>query len=102
MTKTDLVQAVVESAGLQKKQAQVAVDAILGAIEEALTEGDKVQIPGFGTFEVRERSARTGVNPKNPSEKIQIPACKTVGFKVGKTLKDSVNKGPEFLKKIEL
>uniref|UniRef100_UPI004025B9E8 HU family DNA-binding protein n=1 Tax=Mitsuokella multacida TaxID=52226 RepID=UPI004025B9E8 len=90
MNKTELVASVAEKAGLTKKDAETAVGAIFESIQQALVEGDKVQMIGFGTFEVKERSARTGRNPRT-NETIQIPASKNPVFKAGKALKDAVN-----------
>ena len=88
MNKTDLVKAVAD-AGLTKKDAEKAVAAVFGAIEGALAKGDKVQLIGFGTFEVRERAAKEGRNPKT-GEKIRIAASKVPAFKAGAALKDAV------------
>jgi DNA-binding protein HU-beta len=90
MNKTELVAKVAETADLQKKEATKAVDAVFGAISEALQSGDKVQLVGFGNFEVRERSARKGRNPQTGAE-IDIPASKVPAFKPGKALKDGIN-----------
>ncbi|MBQ3040994.1 MAG: HU family DNA-binding protein [Clostridia bacterium] len=90
MNKTDLIEKVAQVADLKKKEAEAAVAAVLGAIEDALVAGDKVQIIGFGTFEVKTTAAKTGINPQT-KEKIQIPAKKTVKFSAGKALKDKVN-----------
>lgn len=89
MNKTELVNAVREKADLKAAQAKAAVEAVFQAIEEALVKGDKVTIPGFGTFLVKERKARTGVKP-GTGEKLEIPARKAVGFKVGKELKERI------------
>ncbi|PIE54750.1 MAG: DNA-binding protein [Dethiosulfovibrio peptidovorans] len=91
MTKTELIEAVAKSAELSKKAAGEAVSAVVEAVEEALVRGEKVQLVGFGTFEVRERAARTGRNPQNPDKTIQIPAKKVPVFRPGKALKDRVN-----------
>lgn len=91
MNKTDLVATVAEKAGLTKKSASDVVDAVFDTISEALAAGDKVTLVGFGTFEVRERAARRGVNPST-KEPIEIPACKVPAFKAGKGLKDAVAK----------
>ena len=91
MNKTDLVAAVAQKAELSKKDAEKAVNALTVAVEEALCEGDKVQLVGFGTFEVRSREARTGKNPRT-GEVIEIAASKVPAFKAGKALKDAVNK----------
>ena len=90
MNKAELVAAVAEKTGSTKKEAEAAVNAIVGSIEEALVAGDKVQMIGFGTFEVKERAARVGRNPRTGKE-IQIPASKNPAFKAGKALKDAVN-----------
>jgi len=89
MNKTDLINAVAAEAKLSKKDAGKAVDAVVAAITAALKDGDKVQLVGFGTFEVRERAAREGRNPQT-GETIQIAAAKTPAFKAGKALKDAV------------
>jgi len=90
MNKNELVAAVSTKAGLTKKDAEAAVSAITEAISEALTAGDKVQLVGFGTFEVAARAAKEGKNPRT-GEKITIPASKAPKFKAGKALKDKVN-----------
>jgi DNA-binding protein HU-beta len=90
MTKQDLVNHVASKANLTKKAAGDAVDAFVDAVMQTLAKGGKVTITGFGTFSVSKRSARTGVNPRNPREKIKIPAMKTPHFKAGKTFKESV------------
>lgn len=89
MTKVDLIAAVASEAGLTKKDAEKAVNGALNAITEALKEGDKVSLVGFGTFEVRERPERKGRNPQT-KEEITIPASKLPAFKAGKALKDAV------------
>lgn len=89
MKKTELVAAVAQTADLTKKDAEKAVSAVIDAITKALADGDKVQLTGFGTFEVRERDARVGKNPQT-GEEIQIPASKSPAFKAGKALKDAV------------
>lgn len=89
MNKTDLINAVADHAELSKKDAGKAVDAFVAAVTEALKKGEKVQLVGFGTFEVRERAAREGRNPQT-GEAIQIKAAKVPAFKAGKALKDSV------------
>ena len=91
MNKTELIAAVAEKAGLSKKDSEAAVNAALDAITAALQEGDKVQLVGFGSFEVKSRAARTGRNPKT-KETIEIPASKVPVFKAGKALKDIVAK----------
>ncbi|MGG0822909.1 HU family DNA-binding protein [Paenibacillus turicensis] len=89
MNKSDLITQVVESTELSKKDATKAVDAVFEAISTALQNGDKVQLVGFGNFEVRERSARKGRNPQT-GEEIEIPASKIPAFKPGKALKDGI------------
>ena len=91
MNKTELIAAVAESAGLTKKDTERVVNACLDAITAALAKGEKVQISGFGTFEVKDREARVGRNPRT-KEAIEIPATKVPGFKASKTLKDTVAK----------
>lgn len=91
MNKSELVTSVAEAASLSKKDAENAVAAVINSITNTLTEGQKVQIAGFGTFEVRERAERIGRDPRT-SEEIVIPASKTPVFKAGKALKDAVNK----------
>lgn len=88
VNKTTLVNAVAEQ-GLSKKDATKAVDVVFDSIQEALANGDKVQLVGFGNFEVRERSARKGRNPQT-GEEIDIAASKVPAFKPGKALKDAV------------
>lgn len=90
MTKQDLVAAIAQKAGLTKKAAADALEAVVSTVTATLKKGDSVTITGFGTFRVSARAARTGVNPRNPSEKIKIPAMKLPTFKAGKSLKDSV------------
>lgn len=90
MNKTELVAVVAEAASLSKKDAENAVAAVISSITEALTQGDKVQIAGFGTFEVRQRGERVGRDPRT-SKEIVIPASKAPAFKAGKALKESVN-----------
>ncbi|AOV08073.1 MULTISPECIES: HU family DNA-binding protein [Sporosarcina] len=89
MNKSELINAVAESAGLSKKDATAAVEAVFETIQDTLAGGDKVQVIGFGTFEVRERAARKGRNPQTGKE-IDIAASKVPAFKAGKALKDAV------------
>ncbi|HIW85755.1 MAG TPA: HU family DNA-binding protein [Candidatus Eubacterium faecipullorum] len=89
MNKTELVAAVAAKAELSKKDAEAAVKAVLDAVTEALADGDKVALVGFGTFEVKERAARTGKNPRT-GETIEIPASKVPSFKAGAALKNAV------------
>ena len=90
MNKTDLIEHVAESADLSKADAARAVDAVISSITKALKKGDSVTVVGFGTFQVRERAARTGRNPKT-GDAIKIEASKNPAFKAGKALKDAVN-----------
>ncbi|NPV26918.1 MAG: HU family DNA-binding protein [Firmicutes bacterium] len=90
MNKTELVSSVAEKTDITKKEAEKVVTAVFESIEEALGRGDKVQLVGFGTFEVRTREARKGRNPQT-GEEIEIPATKVPAFKAGKALKDAVN-----------
>ena len=90
MNKTELINAVAAKAEISKKDAEKALTAVLGSIEDALKAGDKVQLIGFGTFEVKERAAREGRNPKT-GEKITINASKAPAFTAGKALKDAIN-----------
>ena len=87
MNKTELIAAVAEKTGMTKKDAERAVAATFETITESLTKGDKVQVSGFGIFEVRTREARTGRNP-HTKETIEIPASRTPAFKASKALKD--------------
>ena len=87
--KAALIERVAEKTGLTKKDATVAVDAVFETIQDALVDGEKVQLIGFGNFEVRNRAARKGRNPQTGAE-IQIPASKVPAFKPGKALKDAV------------
>jgi DNA-binding protein HU-beta len=89
MLKKDLVDRIAAAAGLNKRQATDAIDAMLEAVEDALKSGEPVLLTGFGKFEVRTRAARTGINPKT-LEKIQLPETKVPAFKPGKALKDAV------------
>ena len=90
MNKAELIAAVAEKADLSKKDAEKAVNATIDAITAALQKGDKVQIVGFGAFDVKERGARVGRNPQTKQE-IEIPASKVPQFKAGKALKDAVD-----------
>ncbi len=89
MNKVELIAAVAEKAQISKKDAEKAVAAVVASIEGALAKGDKVQLIGFGTFEVRERAARTGRNPRT-KESIEIAASKQPVFKAGQALKNAV------------
>jgi len=90
MNKSELVDAVSSQSGLAKAEAVRAVDAVLEAVSNALKSGDSVALVGFGTFAVKARAARTGLNPRT-REPLQIPASKMPVFKAGKALKDAVN-----------
>ncbi|MBQ3124100.1 MAG: HU family DNA-binding protein [Clostridia bacterium] len=90
MKKQELIAAIAQEAEISKKDADKALAAAINAISKALADGDKIQLVGFGTFEVRERAARTGKNPRT-GEMIKIAASKVPAFKAGKALKDVVN-----------
>ncbi|KJS15064.1 MAG: DNA-binding protein [Peptococcaceae bacterium BRH_c4b] len=90
MNKADLISQVAEKTEMTKKDAEKAVSAILASIEEALSKGEKVQLVGFGTFEIRERAARKGRNPQT-GEEISIAAARVPVFKAGKALRDTVS-----------
>jgi DNA-binding protein HU-beta len=89
MQKTDFIKAVAEKTGVSQKETKQVIDAALDVIAETLSKGEKVTLTGFGTFEVRNRQAREGVNPQT-REKISIPATKTPGFSASSTLKEAV------------
>lgn len=91
MNKTELVALVAEKSGLTKKDAEAAIAATLDAVVESITNGEKVQLVGFGTFEQRQRNARTGCDPRT-GKTIEIPASKVPAFKAGKAFKEAVNK----------
>ncbi|MEN1761177.1 MULTISPECIES: HU family DNA-binding protein [Anoxynatronum] len=91
MNKAELVAKMAEMSGLTKKDAETALNAFMETVEETLVEGGKVQLVGFGTFDVRERKPRKGRNPRNPDQVIDIPASKAPVFKAGKTLKEKIN-----------
>ena len=90
MTKADLIESLANTVDLPKGQAERVVNAVFDDIVAGLRKGDKVTLSGFGTFQVSDRKARTGRNPKT-GEAIAIPASKSVKFKAGKTLKDMLN-----------
>ena len=90
MNKSELISAIAEKSELTKKDSERALNAFLETVTETLTEGDKVQLVGFGTFEVRERKAREGRNPQT-GKTMTIAACKAPKFKAGKALKDAIN-----------
>lgn len=89
MTKAELISAVAEKSDLTKKDSDKAVSAVIDAITEALVQGEKVSLVGFGTFEVKDRAARKGINPRT-KEPMPIPASKLPAFKAGKALKEAV------------
>ena len=91
MNKTELVKIAAKEAGVSQKEAEAVVKAAFDAIADAMAKGEKVQLIGFGTFEVRERAARTGINPQT-KKAVKIAACKSPAFKAGKALKDACNK----------
>ena len=91
MNKTELIAAVAEKTGMSKKDTEAVITATLASITEALQNDDKVQLVGFGSFEVKSRAARTGRNPRT-KEVVEIPASKVPVFKAGKALKDAVAK----------
>ena len=91
MNKADLIAAIAAKTGETKKSAEATVNALVDVVTETLVKGDKVQLVGFGSFEVRKRAARKGRNPQT-KEEIKIPASKAPVFKAGKALKDLVNK----------
>ena len=93
MNKTELITAVAQEAEMTKKKTKKAVKAVIDVVSGALAKGEKVQLIGFGTFEVRERKAREGHNPST-QEVIKIPASKTPAFRVSKQLKEKVNVKP--------
>ena len=90
MNKTEFISAIAEKAELSKKDAEKALKAFTDVVEEELKKGEKIQLVGFGTFEVSERAAREGRNPQT-GETMKIEACKDPKFKAGKALKDAVN-----------
>ena len=91
MNKTELIAAIAAKTGETKKDAEATLNAFVNVVSETLAKGDKVQLVGFGSFEVRKRAARKGRNPQT-QEEIKIPASKAPVFKAGKALKDLVNK----------
>ena len=91
MNKSDLIAAIAAKTGETKKDAEATLNAFVDVVTDALVKGDKVQLVGFGTFEIRERAEREGRNPQN-NEPIKIPAAKVPVFKAGKEFKERVNK----------
>ncbi len=90
MTKAEFIDKVADKSGLSKKDAAAAVDAFLDSVEDALKAGDTVTFTGFGKFSTQHRAARTGVNPRNPGEKVHIPAATVPKFSAGSALKAAV------------
>ncbi len=93
MTKQEFVEKVAAKSGLSKREAQTAVDAMLDSITDALKSGNDVAFTGFGKFTTQRRAARMGVNPRNPSQKVSIPAATVPKFSAGSTLKQAVRGG---------
>jgi DNA-binding protein HU-beta len=91
LNKGQLIDAIAESTNLSKIDTARALEAFVTTVTNALRNGDKVSLIGFGTFEVRERAERQGINPRNPTETITIKAAKIPGFRAGKALKDALN-----------
>lgn len=90
MSKQELINSIAEAAGITKRAAGDALDSLINIVTKNLKKGGTVTITGFGTFKVSKRAARQGVNPRNPTQRISIPAMKVPSFKAGKTLKDAV------------
>jgi len=90
MNKADLAQALAEKLNMAKKEAEEMLNTFVDLVTETLKKGEEVVLTGFGAFSSKTRAARTGVNPQNPTEKIQIPAVKVPKFKAGKALKDAL------------
>jgi DNA-binding protein HU-beta len=93
VTKQEFVEKVASKSGLSKREAQTAVDAMLDSITDALKSGNDVAFTGFGKFTTQRRAARMGVNPRNPSQKVSIPAATVPKFSAGSTLKQAVRGG---------
>ena len=91
MNKTELIAAITEKSDFTKKDAEKALNVVVDVITEALVKGEKVQIVGFGSFEVKDRPERVARNPQAPDQEITIPASKAPVFKAGKSLKEAVN-----------
>ncbi len=91
MNKAELVSKIADQAGLTKKDAEAALNAFMSTVEASLCKEEKVQLVGFGTFDIRHRKARKGRNPRDPKKMLNIPASKAPVFKAGKALKESVN-----------
>ncbi|MEK7528950.1 MAG: HU family DNA-binding protein [Patescibacteria group bacterium] len=90
MTKQDLINAAASATGVTKRTASEVLDSVLGQITKSLKKGENVTVTGFGTFRVSKRASRMGVNPRNPVQRIKIPAMKLPAFKAGKSLKEAV------------
>jgi DNA-binding protein HU-beta len=90
MTKQDLIASIAATAGITKKTAAMSLDALIDYVTKELKKGKNVTITGFGTFRVSKRAARVGVNPRNPTQRIKIPAMNIPAFKAGKSLKDAI------------
>lgn len=90
MNKAELIERIAEKMAIQKKEVEKMLDITLQTITETMKDGQEVTLTGFGTFSPKERTARAGVNPLNPKERIQIPAVTIPKFKAGKTLKDAL------------
>ena len=92
MNKAELIAAVAEKTGMKKKDADIAVEAMLESIQESLVKGEAVKIIGFGSFDVKDRKSRTGRNPRNPEEEFVVPATRVPVWKAGKGLGQSQSK----------
>lgn len=90
MTKQEFIDRVAQRAGLQRRDAQKAVEAFLETVQDALTQGDEIAFTGFGKFSTQQRAERQGVNPRNPGEKVTIPASTVPKFSAGSALKNAV------------
>jgi DNA-binding protein HU-beta len=93
VTKQEFVERVSSRSGLGRREAAEAVDAVIDAITDALKKGEEVAFTGFGKFSTQHRAARQGVNPRNPSQKVQIPAARVPKFSAGSSLKQAVRSG---------
>lgn len=93
MNKAELITFIAEKVGVTKKQAEDMIETFVATVTETLKKGGEVNIAGFGAFSAKQRAGRTGVNPQNPSEKIQIPSVTVPKFKAGKGLKDALKAG---------
>lgn len=93
MNKAGLIETITHKVGISKKQAEDVIDCITDTITQKIKNGEEVTITGFGAFSARKRKGRVGVNPRNPSEKIDIPSVVVPKFKAGKALKDALKKG---------